>query len=144
MRKKTYQTKSRKLILEYLKEQKDHTVTISDIVDFLQEKGETINISTVYRYLDKLAEEQIVMKYPKEDGKKAAFQYVEKEHVCHQHLHMQCVKCGSLIHLNCAFMEEIRKHMKQHHKFNLQCQHSMLYGICETCEEIQKTGDGEA
>ena len=84
--------------------------------------------------LMKLVAEGKVMKYQQEDGKKAVFQYVE-EHQCQNHLHMQCVKCGRMIHLNCGFMDEISDHMLEHHHFRLQCQNSILYGMCETCEK---------
>lgn len=134
MPKREYKTKSRKLIQEYLKGEKDHAVSISDIEQFLEEQEEHINPSTIYRYLDKLVAEHKVLKYQKEDGKKAVFQYVEEDS-CHEHLHLQCVKCGKMIHLNCGFMEEISDHMAEHHHFRLQCQNSILYGVCEVCEK---------
>ena len=37
MGRKEYKTKSRKLILQYLIEEKEHTVSISDILDFLKD-----------------------------------------------------------------------------------------------------------
>lgn len=135
MGRKEYKTKSRKLILQYLIEEKEHTVSISDILDFLKEQKELVNVSTIYRYLDKLVSEGKVMKYQNEEGKKAVFQYIEEENTCHQHLHMQCVKCGRVIHLNCGFMEEIKAHMMEHHRFRLQCHNSILYGICSDCEK---------
>lgn len=135
MGRKEYKTKSRKLILQYLIEEKEHTVSISDVLDFLKEQEELVNVSTIYRYLDKLVSEGKVMKYQNEEGKRAVFQYIEEENACHQHLHMQCVKCGRVIHLNCGFMEEIKGHMMEHHRFRLQCHNSILYGICSECEE---------
>ena len=135
MGRKEYKTKSRKLILQYLIEEKEHTVSISDILDFLKEQEELVNVSTIYRYLDKLVSEGKVMKYQNEEGKKAVFQYIEEENTCHQHLHMQCVECGRVIHLNCGFMEEIKAHMMEHHRFRLQCHNSILYGICSDCEK---------
>lgn len=133
MKKREYKTKGRKMIWQYLIEEKDHAVSISDIEQFLIENQEQVNLSTIYRYLDKLVMDQKVLKYQQEDGKKAVFQYVEEDR-CHQHLHMQCVKCGRMIHLNCGFMDEISEHMMEHHHFRLQCQNSILYGICESCE----------
>lgn len=134
MKKQEYKTKNRILILEYLMKEKEHTISIADIYDYLKEQGKEVNISTIYRYLDKLVARGQVMKYQQEDGKKAVFQYVEEDS-CHEHLHMQCVKCGRMIHLNCEFMKEISEHMEQHHHFRLQCQNSILYGICKECEK---------
>ena len=129
MGRKEYKTKSRKLILQYLIEEKKHTLSIYNILDFLKEQEELVNVSTIYRYLDKLVSEGKVMKYQNEEGKKAVFQYIEEENTCHQHLHMQCVKCGRVIHLNCGFMEEIKAHMMKHHRCRLQCHNSILYCI---------------
>ncbi|MDO4941901.1 MAG: transcriptional repressor [Lachnospiraceae bacterium] len=137
MKKREYKTKGRRMIWQYLIEEKDHAVSISDIEQFLIENQEHVNLSTIYRYLDKLVMDHKVLKYQQEDGKKAVFQYVEEDR-CHQHLHMQCVKCGRMIHLNCSFMDEISDHMMEHHHFRLQCQNSILYGICESCERAEK------
>lgn len=137
MGKKQYKTKNRTLILQYLIEEKEHTISIADINEFLADKGESVNLSTIYRFLDKLVAEGKVMKYQQEDGKKAVFQYVDTQD-CHEHLHMQCVKCGRMIHLNCGFMQKISDHMMEHHHFHLQCQNSILYGICDVCEKNQK------
>jgi Fur family ferric uptake transcriptional regulator len=112
-------------------------VSTADIEHYLILQGEHVNRSTIYRYLDKLVEEGKVLKYQNEDGKKAVFQYVEETH-CHEHLHMQCIKCGKTIHLNCGFMAEISEHMMEHHHFRLQCHNSILYGVCETCEKNEK------
>lgn len=140
MARKEYQTKSRKLILQYLIAEKEHTVSVLDIADFLKEEGEQVNISTIYRYLDKLVSEGKAMKYQAEKGKKAVFQYHEGTEACHKHLHLQCVKCGRMIHLDCGFMDEISGHMMEHHKFRLQCENSILYGMCHSCEKEQEQG----
>jgi Fur family ferric uptake transcriptional regulator len=137
MKKREYKTKSRKLILQYLIEEKEHSVSTSDIEQYLEAQGEHVNLSTIYRYLDKLVEEGHVLKHQNKDGKKSVFQYVEEDH-CHDHLHMQCVKCGKTIHLNCGFMTEISEHMMAHHHFRLQCHNSILYGVCEICEKNEK------
>ena len=54
------------------------------------------------------------------------------------HLHLKCVKCGKIIHLECHFMEEISHHIEESHGFTLQCKNSILYGVCKECK-----GSGE-
>lgn len=134
MKKREYKTKSRKLIIDYLVQAKDRSASIADIKTYFEEQEEQVNISTIYRNLDKMVAEGTVLKYQNEDGRKAVFQYVEETHGCHQHLHMKCVGCGKMIHLNCGFMDEISEHMMRHHHFKLQCENSVLYGICENCQ----------
>ena len=83
--------------------------------------------------LDKLATDGTVMKYVAEAGGKAVYQYVELGQHCDEHLHLKCVKCGCIIHLDCGFMDEIAEHIQKDHGFQLQCKNSILYGICKDC-----------
>ena len=68
-----------------------------------------------------------------EAGGKAVYQYVELGQHCEEHLHLKCVKCGCIIHLDCGFMDEIAEHIQKDHGFQLQCKNSILYGICKDC-----------
>ena len=128
-----YATASRKRILEFLQKNSNRTVSVTDIDCYLKEEGSEVNITTIYRYLDKLANEGTVIKYVAEKGGKAVYQYVELGHHCEEHLHLQCVKCGGILHLECAFMSEIAEHIFAEHGFEIQCKNSIVYGICEKC-----------
>mgnify|MGYP000424079540 CR=1 FL=1 len=50
-----YATISRKKILEFLKKNSDRTVAVADIDHYLRTQDCEVNITTIYRYLDKLA-----------------------------------------------------------------------------------------
>ena len=71
-----YNTAARSRILAFLKENSDRTVNANDILRMLNEHGNDVNITTIYRYLDKLTESGEVMKYIAENGTRAVFQYV--------------------------------------------------------------------
>ena len=73
------------------------------------------------------------MKYVADKGGQAVYQYVELGHHCEEHLHLKCVNCGKIIHLECAFMDEICEHILLDHGFELQCKNSILYGTCKEC-----------
>ena len=88
-----YATNSRRKILDFLKSNSDRTVTAADIDQYLKRNGYAVNITTIYRYLDKLATDGTVMKYVAEAGGKAVYQYVELGQHCEEHLHLKCVKC---------------------------------------------------
>ena len=96
-----YNTKTRQLILDYLINNRQHAVSASNILAHLEEQGAAPNPTTVYRYLDKLAGEQRVMKY-----------VADKD---------------------CHFMDEVRGHLMAEHGFTLQCEGSVLYGLCRSC-----------
>lgn len=129
----SYATTSRKNMQSFLEKNRDRTVTVSDIDAYLRENNCEVNITTIYRYLDKLTKEGKVIKYVAEKGSQATYQYVEQGHQCDSHLHLKCVRCGRIIHLECGFMDEISKHIFKDHGFELQCKNSILYGICKSC-----------
>ena len=108
-----YATNSRRKILDFLKNNSDRTVTAADIDQYLKRNGDAVNITTIYRYLDKLATDGTVMKYVAEAGGKAVYQYVELGQHCEEHLHLKCVKCGCIIHLDCGFMMRLQSTSKR-------------------------------
>lgn len=130
----SYATTSRRKILEFLKECDDRTVTAADVAEYLESQSSSVNRTTIYRYLDKLAKEGILLKYVAEKGSQSSYQYVEPGRHCSEHLHLKCVKCGKIIHLDCHFMEEISRHILEEHDFSLQCRNSVLYGVCKECK----------
>lgn len=137
-----YKTKGRKLILDYLEAKKERTVTVSEIQQYMQQQGNPVNVSTIYRSLDALVAQGQVMKYVADKGDKSTYQYIEPEHDCHKHLHVQCVKCGKVVHLECGFMDTIEEHMQKDHGISLLCENSILYGICENCKD-DTSGEGQ-
>ena len=66
-----YNTRTRQLILDYLINNCQHAVSASNILEHLEAQGASPNPTTVYRYLDKLAGEQRIMKYVADKGERA-------------------------------------------------------------------------
>jgi Fur family ferric uptake transcriptional regulator len=135
-RNESYNTKARREILDYLKRCWASTVSAADILQHLKETGTSVNPTTVYRYLDKLCTDHVVIKYAAIKGEKAVYQLSEQGQHCADHLHLKCAKCGRIIHLDCGFMDEFKDHLQGHHNFQLQCEGSMLYGICSSCSSM--------
>ena len=127
-----YRTKARTEMMRYLEENRLRTVSAEDILQDLQKSGLRISATTVYRNLEKLCQEHIVMKFVAEKGEKAVYQLEHAEKQCKEHLHLKCLKCGTVIHMDCGFMEEVESHLKEGHGFTLQCEGSVLYGVCDT------------
>lgn len=77
-----YSTSSRKKILEILKKSKDKTITAAQIGDQLKAMESEVNITTVYRYLDRLEKDGTVIRYASGQGTQASYQYVEQGQGC--------------------------------------------------------------
>lgn len=133
MGRKEYTTKARTLILEFLDKNRDNRFSATDICTYLTAREQPADKATVYRNLEKMTEDGILMKYKTTEDNHCLYQYIPAERGCHEHLHLQCRRCGKVIHLECEFMSEIAEHLKAHHGFALSCEESVLMGLCETC-----------
>jgi len=134
-RSSNYSTEKRTMILEYLKAHKDESVSVKDIEESLNNSlDKSVNVTTIYRYLDKLSTEGQVLKHTSENGNKSTYQYINPDKLCHNHLHMKCTSCGKVMHMDCSFMDEFMKHIYLHHGFNIECKTSMIYGTCNGCK----------
>ncbi|MCM1308675.1 MAG: transcriptional repressor [Butyrivibrio sp.] len=132
---RSYSTVSHTKIMKYLSENTDKSVTVGDIEDYLREQGLEVNVSTIYRFLNRLNDSGELIKYAAGKGEMSAFQYIgdRRPQSCLEHLHLHCVECGRIIHLECSFMREISEHIMEHHGFALKCEASVLYGVCDEC-----------
>lgn len=132
-----YSTEKRAKILEYLKNNNDKDVSVKEIENYLlNDINISVNVTTIYRYLDKLVKDGAILKHTNENGNGTTYQYASLKQQCHSHLHIKCSNCGKIIHMNCDFMDELKSHIYQHHRFILECKTSMLYGLCEACNNV--------
>lgn len=131
---KTYKTKQKSAILEYLKQNDNQHITAEQIIDYFKQIGNPIGKSTVYRALDNLVQENIIRKYALANrSESACFQYVNQNECCQEHYHMKCTVCGMLIHIDCDEIKELTDHIFKDHKFKLDACKTILYGVCENC-----------
>ena len=133
-----YNTKARKYILDFLKLRQDSTVSAADITAHLKKMGAAVNQATVYRYLNRLSRENQVLKFTDSKTQKSVYRFVGVGSGCDEHIHIKCVSCGKLMHLECDFMEDIKRHLSEEHGFLLQCDGSILYGLCGECRKEEK------
>jgi Fur family ferric uptake transcriptional regulator len=128
-----YNTRSKEALMAYIEGHKEHSFNAYDVNDYMREKGINVNITTIYRNLDKLTENGTIMKYKTAEDEFCRYQIVKPDSACEHHIHMQCRKCGKVLHLECGFMEEITRHLYEHHGFVLECHGSVLMGLCNEC-----------
>ena len=136
VKKLSYTTKQRKLILNLLKEQKDSHLTAEEIVLALKNSGESVGKATIYRYLDVLLEAGQVRKYAAEEGEGACYQYVGDDN-CREHFHLKCGSCGRLFHVECDYLSDVGSHIRKDHGFNIDSSKTVFYGKCGHCENYE-------
>lgn len=130
---RTYKTEGRKKIMDILRQSGGVPLSVPQIEGKLQEGGSPLNKTTIYRYLDKLEDSGDVVKYAGDEGRKALFQLVDRKHRCDQHLHLKCVECGALLHLDGPTMSTLAEQVYTEHGFMIQCRNSVIYGLCQEC-----------
>ena len=96
-----------------------------------------INITTVYRNLDKMTENGVLIKSKNPADESCFYQYAQPDQHCREHLHVQCKKCGKLLHLDGDFMRKFNDYIRAEHGFELDFSDSMMIGLCENCRSHQ-------
>lgn len=139
MKKAEYKTQQRTRILSCLRENKEKSLTVDELVDLLEKSGSSVGRTTVYRYLDSLTEQGEVRRFSRDGKKSAAFQFVENSSECSKHIHLRCSECGKFVHLGCDFMKEANEHLLKEHGFCVDNELTVLVGVCKDC--MAKKGD---
>ena len=126
-----YNTKQRSAVLSFFEANADAQYTIDELVTSLGEDAP--GKSTVYRLVKKLEEEGTLRRFTREGTSKAVYQ-LAGTHCCSEHLHIKCVDCGLLIHLDHDTQDELTKSTG----FVIDDSLSMLYGRCAACARRAK------
>ena len=129
-----YNTRQKREMLRFLKERSMCHFSVDDVVFEMQDRGEKIGRSTVYRYLELLAEQGAVRKYQSVQGV-TQYQHVEDAAQCDAHFHMMCSRCGNLFHVDCRLMGTLAAHLMADHGFMLDPRETILVGLCANCRE---------
>ncbi|MCQ2523752.1 MAG: transcriptional repressor [Lachnospiraceae bacterium] len=132
---KEYSTRAKSDILDFFKENPHKQVSASEVFKGLEAKGSHLNLATVYRNLDRMTDEKVLIKYKSVDNSSSIYQFAESMdgHDCYNHLHLKCRSCGRIVHLECDFMKEIAGHLFEHHGFTVSCEGSVIMGLCKEC-----------
>ena len=129
-----YKTKQQEIILDCLKKQKSRFLTVDQIMDCLKEDGVAVGQTTVYRVLERMVDDGKMIRLPTEDGAKVRYCFVDKEDLNKQGK-LVCLGCGRFIPLECSKMKAFLDHIYEEHGFELDQQHPILYGYCESCKD---------
>lgn len=127
-----YMTKQRKLLLDYLSEHTDETLSAGQIAEALT--GKEISASAIYRNLAVLEQEGKVKRSVKPGSQEAYYRYADDEH-CRGHLHLNCLRCGKTVHLEETETDALAQQLAKNEGFALDRTDTVLYGICADCQK---------
>ena len=124
-------TLQRQFILEALRESQGHT-TAEEIVERVQAKAAAVNRATVYRTLDFLSEQRLVV--AANIGGQTVYELAGEA----PHHHLVCLSCGSQEPLDHGVVEPFFTQIERDNGFAVQTNHLALFGICRQCRDTGK------
>lgn len=133
MLQKSYHTKTTDLISQFIKSKMEQGFTAGELSLFLEQNGVHVNKTTVYRNLDKMTESGMLVKRKSMISEGFVYQTAEEENHCAEHIHFQCCKCGSVIHLADDKTAEYLKSISEDLGLQINLSISSLNGICSKC-----------
>ena len=116
---------------------KDGYVTVMDIENYLKENDCQVGLTTIYRHLEKMEKDGIVMKFSVEGQPGACFQYIEQgeNQDC---FYIKCEECGEVTKMECHHLAELYSHVNADHHFSINPKKTIFYGKCEKCGKCEE------
>ena len=133
-----YNTRQKREMMRYLSGHGLEHYTVDGFVEAMKEEGVSVGKTTVYRFLEALAEQGKARKYMSAQGNVSFYQYLEDDSHCDAHFHLMCTQCGALFHVDCAYMTQLSGHIHAAHGFTIDPRQTVLMGLCAKC-----SGEGE-
>ena len=127
-----YITGQRKVLIDYLKKHSDRYLSVEEIAKGLANDS-MISKSAVYRNIDILVREGALEKSAAKESRKFLYRYVDNDE-CLSHLHMKCLTCGAIYHMDDKETEMILRSVAKESSFRIDGKKTMLYGVCNKCD----------
>lgn len=131
---KRYNTKTGKKIAEYIAGLDDMDFSAADAYSYMRKNGMPVHLATIYRNLDKLTEENRLIKFKSVGNGSYLYRKVTKDSGCREKLLIRCKKCGKVIYFDNDFVNRINAAISGSCGFVLECKGSSLCGFCKECQ----------
>ncbi len=131
-----YITAQKEELKGFLSRHKSEGLTAKQIADMMKADPAVTKApgeSTVYRLIKELVEAGEIKRTVKGNSRSFLYQLTEGES-CHHHLHMKCISCGRLIHMNNDESRELVEKIFKEENFELD-QGAVLPGKCAGCKK---------
>lgn len=138
-----YATEQKKMLSHFLTENSEHAYTIEELMAGMQARygNHVPGKSTVYRLMTHLVEEGTVKRFVKGHSRTFLYQITAGDH-CHSHLHLKCMDCGRLIHLDNQLSDTLLDKIRSCSDFTVSEEETVLFGECSDCHQHKKTLHG--
>ena len=127
-------TTQRQIILEELSKVKTHP-TASELYDMVRKRLPRIGLGTVYRNLELMAENGMVLKL-EVGGTQKRF-----DATTHTHYHIRCSDCGKVDDIDTPVMDDLVREAANATSYEVLGHHIEFSGRCITCQKKKRKGE---
>ena len=120
-------TIQRSLVYEAVHRLQSHA-TAEEIYDEVVKRHPAISRGTVYRNLNRLAEEGEIRRMEIPGGPD------RYDHRCHGHYHARCLHCGGVFDVEMAYLQDLEQAVTDAHGFAISGHDIIFTGICPDCQ----------
>ena len=123
-----YSTRARRMILDFLNNDPDRGYTAEELAAALRQSygEEAPGKSSVYRLLGQLTEERLLHRNEENGGNRYR---IAGSH-CHEHLHLKCLDCGRMMHMEEEQSAILLQEILKKNGFAVDEYRSVLVGRC--------------
>jgi Fur family transcriptional regulator, ferric uptake regulator len=121
-------TQQRELIWEALASEPDRHLSADDVVERVRAQLPQVNPSTVYRTLELLVQEGLLLRTDL-GGNRAYFEPARE----HAHHHLVCERCGTVQHLHDEQLGDLRLRIEHGSGFAVGSAEITFFGLCRAC-----------
>ncbi len=126
-------TKQKQEFRRFLELNKDKEMTVSEIADMLKEAGSDMGIATVYRAVNRLEAEGVLVKTVAGSTGKAAYRYASNDESVRAIHRVFCTCCGKTLDLPYKFTDKLDKNVSDTTGFTVTDHQIIFYGLCRDC-----------
>lgn len=128
-------TRQRQAIWAALLAEPDGHLSAENVAERVRAQLPLVNASTVYRTLELLVEEGLLLRTDLGAGR--AYYEPARDH---PHHHLVCELCGKVAHVHSETFGDLRARIEQGAGFTLGSREITFFGTCASCRAHRKTG----
>jgi Fur family ferric uptake transcriptional regulator len=121
-------TRQRRVIWDVLDADPDAHLSAEDIVERVRRRLPRVNTSTVYRTLEILVHDGLLLRTDL-GGDRAYYELVRE----HRHHHVICERCGKVTHLHEETLGDLPARIEQDSGYRLSNRELSFFGRCPSC-----------
>ncbi len=127
-------TKQKQAFRRFFEANRDKELTVAEIAEMLKESGSDMGIATVYRAVNRLESEGILVKCVTGTNAKARYRYASSDNSVRSVHRVFCTVCGKIVDLPYKFTDKLEKNVSDMTGFALTEHQIMFYGLCNDCK----------